>query len=109
MQRMLSALAYFFIWAAAAAQQYPFVQYTPKDGLVNNRARAVYQDSKGRLYITTFGGLSIYDGSKFTNFTTDNGLIVNLINDIVEMGEDSLWIIPNSNKLYYPVTGNMQQ
>ncbi len=82
------------------SQQYPFVLYTPKDGLVNNRARFITQDSKGLLYISTFGGLSIYDGSRFTNYTTDNGLSTNIINDIVEMGNDSLWIIPNTHKLH---------
>ena len=65
----------------------------------------MYQDSKGRLFIATFGGLSIYDGARFTNYTTDNGLSVSIINDIVEMGEDSIWIIPNSNKIHCLVNG----
>lgn len=101
MQRKLFSLACFFIWSALAAQQYPFVTYNaPKDELVNNRCRFIFQDSKGRLYISTFGGLSIYDGARFVNHTTDNRLIVNLINDIVEMGNDSLWLILNTNRLY---------
>ncbi|HYJ38137.1 MAG TPA: hypothetical protein VEV87_05950, partial [Chitinophagaceae bacterium] len=90
------------------AQEYPFVNYTPTDGLVNNRCRFMYQDSKGRLFIATFGGLSIYDGARFTNYTTDNGLSVSLINDIVEMGEDSIWVIPNNNKIHCLVKGRMK-
>src|SRR5438046_4473151 len=82
-----------------SAHQYPFLHYTPKDGLVNNRARFMFQDSRGRLYIATYGGLSVYDGSRFTNYTTDNGLITSLVNQVIEMGEDSLWIIPNGNML----------
>jgi signal transduction histidine kinase/ligand-binding sensor domain-containing protein len=87
------------------AQQYFFAQYTPKNGLVNNRALALYQDSKGRLYICTFGGLSVYDGARFINYTTEDGLITSLVNDVVEMGDDSLWIIPNGAGLHALVHG----
>ena len=56
------------------AQKYPFVHYSPKDGLVNNRTRLMYQDRKGLLYISTYGGFSIYDGQRFTNYPMDDGL-----------------------------------
>ena len=68
----------------------------------------MFQDSKGLLYISTFGGLSVYDGSRFTNYTTDNGLSTNLINDMVEMGDDSIWIIPNGAKLQCLVKGEIK-
>src|SRR5580658_1392594 len=87
------------------AQQYLFARYTSRDGLVNNRARFFFQDTRGRLYISTFGGLSVYDGSRFINYTTEEGLATSLINDIVEMGEDSLWIIPNGSALHCLVRG----
>ena len=64
MQRILNFLACFVIWVSAVAQQYPFVNYSPKDGLVNGRVRKAYQDSKGRMYFLTFGGLSVYDGTQ---------------------------------------------
>jgi ligand-binding sensor domain-containing protein len=68
----------------------------------------MFQDSKGKLYIATFGGLSIYDGSRFTNFDINNGLDNNLINDIVEMGDDSVWILVNSQKINYVVNGRIK-
>ena len=95
----------FFCVHISCAQQYLFTRYTPKDGLVNNRTRFICQDSKGRLYISTFGGLSVYDGSRFINYTTENGLATSLINDVVEMGDDSLWIIPNGAALHCMVHG----
>ncbi len=88
-----------------SAQQYLFARYTSRDGLVNNRARFFYQDTRGRLFISTFGGLSVYDGSRFINYTTEEGLATSLINDIVQMGEDSLWIIPNGSALHCLVRG----
>ena len=94
-----------FYAPGSRAQQYLFARYTSKDGLINNRARFLYQDSKGRLYVSTYGGLSVYDGSRFINYTTENGLATSLVNDIVEMGEDSLWIIPNDAALHCMVHG----
>jgi ligand-binding sensor domain-containing protein len=108
MQRKLIFLASFFLCANCFAQQYPFVQYSPREGLINNRARFIFQDSKGKLYISTFGGLSVYDGSRFINYTMNNGLAVNLVNDIVEMGEDSIWVLPNDNKVQYIVNGKIK-
>src|SRR6185503_13510977 len=78
---------------------YPFIHHPPREGLVNNKARFIFQDSRGKLFIATFGGLSVYDGSRFTNFDYNNGLGNNLINDIVEMGDDSVWIMVNANKI----------
>jgi signal transduction histidine kinase/ligand-binding sensor domain-containing protein len=104
-------------------QEYLFVRYRPKDGLVNSRARFLYQDSKGRLYVSTFGGLSVYDGSRFINYTTESGLSTSLVNDIIEVGDDSLLIVPNGRAMnvmvhgivrkietsdhYYPVTNQL--
>ena len=108
MQRTTLLLAYFFICTISFAQLYPFVHYTPREGLVNNKAKSIFQDSKGKLYIGTFGGLSIYDGSRFTNFDINNGLGNNLINDIVEMGDDSVWVLVNTQKINYVVNGRLK-
>jgi signal transduction histidine kinase/ligand-binding sensor domain-containing protein len=89
------------------AQQFPFVHYTPNDGLVNSRVHSAYQDQKGRMYFMTFGGLSVYDGSRFTNYTTTDGLAVDMVNDIIEMAEDSLWIAVNSPNVHCLVKGKI--
>ena len=68
----------------------------------------MFQDSKGKLYIGTFGGLSIYDGSRFTNFDYNNGLGNTLVNDVVEMGDDSVWVLVNSQKINYIVNGRLK-
>ena len=97
MQRTTTILACLFFCAGCIAQQYPFVHYTPRDGLVNSRVRKAYQDSKGRMYFLTYGGLSVYDGARFTNYTTQNGLASDLVNDILEVGGDSLLVASNSS------------
>ncbi|MFI5154175.1 MAG: histidine kinase [Chitinophagales bacterium] len=107
-RRLITSLLAFLICCDCSSQQYPFVHYTPKDGLVNNGTRFMFQDSRGLLYISTFGGLSVYDGSRFTNYTTDNGLSTDLVNDVVEMSEDSMWIVPNQAKLHCLVKGKIK-
>ncbi|MFL5740463.1 MAG: two-component regulator propeller domain-containing protein [Flavisolibacter sp.] len=108
LEKTLILAGFLLLSSRLLAQQYPFVSYTPKDGLVSTRARFMYQDSKGRLYIGTSGGLSIYDGARFTNYTTNNGLSDNLINDVMEMGDDSIWVISNSNKVQCLVHGRLK-
>lgn len=108
MQRSVIILAYFLFFIKCLAQQYPFVHYTPREGLVNNKAKFIFQDSQGKIYIATYGGLSIYDGSRFTNFDTNNGLADNLVNDIVEMGKDSVWILVNTQTIHCMVNGRLK-
>ena len=90
------------------AQQLPFVHYSPKDGLVSNRARFACQDYRGRMYFATYGGLSVYDGSVFTNYTTEDGLATGLVNDVIEMGKDSLLVLSNANKVHCLVNGKLK-
>ena len=103
MQRNHIFLACFFIITIASAncfaQQYPFVHYSPKDGLVSNRVRSIYQDSKGLMYFLTMNGLSVYDGTRFTNYTSEEGLQNDIVNCVMEMGDDSLWVITNTRQI----------
>lgn len=92
MQRKLIFLACLFICANCFAQQYPFVYYTPKDGLVNSQVRRIKQESNGCMLFITYGGLSIYDGTRFTNYGQQDGLANELVNDVVEVSPDSLLV-----------------
>lgn len=40
-------------------------KYDTCSGLSQNTVKAIYQDNFGRLWISTFGGLSVYDGEEF--------------------------------------------
>ena len=99
---------FFFCHACCLSQQYPVVRYTPKDGLVNSRVRSCFQDSRGRMYFLTNGGLSVYDGVRFKNFTAQNGLVSDFVNDIVEITPDSFLISTNTCGLNALVHGQMK-
>ncbi|HET9825473.1 MAG TPA: two-component regulator propeller domain-containing protein, partial [Chitinophagaceae bacterium] len=112
MQRTPTILACISFLTAIAntncfAQQYPFVYYTPKDGLVNSRVRTIRQDDRGRMYFLTYSGLSVYDGTRFTNYHRADGLADEVINDIGEITPDSLLVASNTNTLNTLVHGKI--
>ena len=107
MQREFLFLACCFICVTGLTQQYPFVYYTPKDGLINSHIQNISQDSKGRLFFATRGGLSVYDGTRFTNYNRQSGLAHELVNDVLEVGPDSFLVATNSNKLNTLVHGKI--
>lgn len=121
MQRIIILLACLFLETVSTAQlsdlrkrseshgQYPFVHYTPKDGLINSRVRKAWQDSKGRMYFLTYGGLSVYDGARFRNYTTQDGLYSNFINDILEITPDSFIVATNTHGLNALVNGKVRK
>ncbi len=102
-------LGFIFLSASAKsyAQQFPFEYYTPKNGLVNSRVRSIKQDSKGRLYFLTSGGLGIYDGSRFTGYGRQDGLGSELVNDLVEIPGDTLLVATNARLLNTLVHGKI--
>jgi len=105
------SFVYFFICAVAFAQEYPFVNYTPKDGLANSLVKSAFQDSKGRMFFLTHTGLSVYDGTRFKNYTQSSGLANDIVNDIFEAGQASVLIATNTgvlNTLVHGKTGIYQ-
>ena len=81
---------------ACLAQQINIRNYGIEDGLVNNDVLNIYQDRQGFIWLCTRGGLSRYDGTRFTNYTTDNGLTNDMINDIVEVAPQKFIVAQNS-------------
>ncbi len=73
-----------------------FEHLTIEDGLSQNAGLAIFQDSRGYLWIGTQDGLNRYDGYGFKIYKHDPGNPNSLShNSILSMGEDkngSLWI-----------------
>ncbi len=66
------------------SQQPIIISYSLQDGMVSNNVRRIFQDSKGFIWIGTWEGISYYNGHKFTNYSTLNGLSHSLVNDFFE-------------------------
>jgi ligand-binding sensor domain-containing protein/two-component sensor histidine kinase len=68
----------------ARAQQYSYLKYGTKEGLVQSQAKCLFQDRQGFLWVGTVGGVSRFDGKQFKSFTRQEGLLSNQINVIAE-------------------------
>jgi signal transduction histidine kinase/ligand-binding sensor domain-containing protein len=110
--RSISKLVFETLWIFSGqfsfAQEYPFINYTPKDGLVSSRVQKFYQDSKGRIFFMTGNGLSLYDGARFLNYSIDDGLASPLINDVLEINADSILVATNTGVLNAWVKGSIK-
>ncbi len=62
------------------------------DGLPDDRARAVFQDSAGRVWIGTADGLALYDGHSIRRFADRAAASVWDVRSIAEDSEGNLWL-----------------
>ena len=88
-------LSLFFICICSfivSAQQYQFKKYKVEEGLVNNETFAIIQDSKNRIWISTTGGISCFNGKTFKNYTTEDGLASNISFSIFEDSKGRIWV-----------------
>ncbi len=66
--------------------------YTNADGMEDQRARAIHITTDGHVWIGSFaGGLAEFDGQKFRNLTTGQG-ISRLITALSEDSAGNLWV-----------------
>lgn len=74
------------------SQTYNFVNYSSKDGLSQSQINAIYEDSRGLLWVATAGGgICYFDGKTFTEYNETHGLIGNVVTSITEDNNGRLW------------------
>jgi signal transduction histidine kinase/ligand-binding sensor domain-containing protein len=93
---ILIILLQIYFAGTSIAQQTNIRKYSIEDGLVNNDVLNIYQDSLGFIWLCTRGGLSRYDGNRFTNYTTGNGLTGDMINAVYEIAPQQFIVAQNS-------------
>lgn len=75
--------------------------YSINEGLPSAECYAVFQDSKGYIWIGTDMGVSRYDGYIFKNFTTEDGLVDNTVFAFSEDSKGRIWFSSFSGKISY--------
>ncbi len=90
-----------------------FETYTMSDGLSNNTITAIFQDSKGFIWIGTPSGLNRFDGRTFVLFKHDplnrNSISSNSINGINEDKKGNIWIATDYGlNVYNPNNGRFK-
>jgi ligand-binding sensor domain-containing protein/serine phosphatase RsbU (regulator of sigma subunit) len=66
--------------------------FAAEDGLPEAEVRPIYEDSRGNIWIGTFGGLARYDGERFQTFTHKDGLSFDWIGVVYIDNHGLVWI-----------------
>jgi len=85
---MLSAIS-----LSLSAQTYSYREYTIDDGMPQSESMAVFQDSRGYLWIPTRNGLARFDGQTFISYLRKDGLPSNIVTSVVEDRAGIVWAV----------------
>ena len=106
MKRLLPVISALMLalQAAAAPLDCIFEHYSSEDGLSHNYISQILQDRDGYIWISTWYGLSRFDGNRFVNYTVQPGDYSNLShNRILSLNEDAgghLWVTTYDNSIF---------
>ncbi|HEX8326750.1 MAG TPA: two-component regulator propeller domain-containing protein [Hymenobacter sp.] len=94
-QRLLKTLA---VWwgllgvLPGAAQTLALREYTIANGLPQSVIYAICQDSQGRLWAGTQGGLCVFDGQQFRVYDGRQGLADNHVRAVAAAPDGTIWV-----------------
>ncbi len=116
MKLQISSLSSFLLFIVLAsitvglrAQSASYSQFTNENDLPSNEVYAVFQDSKGYLWLATDRGVSKYDGNQFRNYTSKDGLPDNTIFNFYEDQKHRIWFLTYNGELGYYKNGHFQK
>lgn len=72
-----------------------FISYTQNDGLIHNTIRSLYCDEENTIWVMTINGVSKLKNNEFTNYTTKNGLLDDVVWNVLEQGGRKLLVTRN--------------
>src|SRR5437868_462235 len=101
MRRTLLFLIFLLFVLHGTSQRYSLVNYTTHNGLVQSSITDIKQDKVGNIWIGTTGGLSVFDGKKFTNYDDRQVLQSIYISSILCDSTGLVWIATGNGLLTY--------
>ncbi len=69
-----------------------FSPLTQEQGLASDTTLPIFQDRSGTFWIGSSGGLTRWDGTRSTRYTTKDGLPDNLILSLTQDGAGDIWV-----------------
>lgn len=85
--------------------QVPYQELTEKYNLNSREVYKVEKDSKGNVWICSDGGVNMFNGHEFLSFTTEDGLVDNVVFDVYEDFKGRVWFLSYNSKLCYYENG----
>ncbi len=100
-----AALAFTLLVASlVSAQSYSFQSFDFYSGLMNLAVESILQDREGFLWVGTQNGLYRYDGRRFTEFSTKDGVPATFLTCLHQTPDGTLWL--GTSKGLYRRLGN---
>lgn len=88
----LIILFFIRLYLPVVAQTSASISYDAGDGLAANNYMGIFQDSRGVLWVGSYGsGVSRFDGIKWENWTQADKIFNNLVLNIFEDKQGGLW------------------
>lgn len=75
-------------------QEFTYTQYDIKEGIAGSVVYSIAQDDNGFMWFGTETGLSRFDGSKFKNFSTPEGLPGTEVLNVYPDSKGRVWMVP---------------
>jgi ligand-binding sensor domain-containing protein/serine phosphatase RsbU (regulator of sigma subunit) len=86
----------------SVSQTYDFRNFNVEDGLAQSQVLSICQDHDGNIWFgTNSGGVSRYDGNKFTTFSENDSLVNNVVFSITETKSGKLLFGTNGGLSIY--------
>ncbi|WP_118974356.1 sensor histidine kinase [Taibaiella koreensis] len=86
---------------AASPRSVASLHFGSEDGLPSDLIYSSFADSKGYIWFATNKGISRFNGTRFTNFTTSDGLTDNEVFGFMEDMHNRIWIFSFKGDLCY--------
>ena len=84
-------ILYLFCTSDSISQTPPYYHYTSSEGLASSQVYEMMQDREGYMWFATANGVSRFDGHKFTNYSTKDGLNTNSIICLTEGNKGEIY------------------
>jgi len=104
---IIGALAFLFCFNDGNSQEYSYTHYNLKDGLAGSTVYCMTEDKEGFLWFGTETGLSRFDGTRFTNFTTQDGLPDNDVLNVFADSKGRVWAATFKAAICYSFKGKL--
>ncbi len=88
-------------------QAYSYSHYDITDGLAGSMAYCITQDADGFIWVGTETGVSRFDGTRFRNFTTADGLSDIEVLQIFGDSKGRVWMAPFRKSVCYYYRGKI--
>ena len=88
MRLLLLLIGPFLVPCTVPGQTYPFTTLTTADGLAQSAVSCIFQDSRGRVWCGTWGGISMYDAKELRSYRNSAARVT----CIAEASGDTLWV-----------------